>query len=88
MPIKVTIDIFSGRENPVVELSGKDADAVLERLKPGASLVADEAEKAATPILGYRGLIIEQTGPAPGDKELPAFNKSMSGKLPAIRGQI
>lgn len=81
MPIKVTIDIFSGRENPVVELSGKDADSVLERLKPGASLVADEAEKAATPIVGYRGLVIEQTVPSAADKALPTRFRVTSGAL-------
>ena len=81
MPITVTIDIFSGRENPVVELAGKDAQAVLDRVKPGDSLVHDEAEKAATPILGYRGLIIEQTGPSATDKALPARFRVTSGAV-------
>jgi hypothetical protein len=81
MPVKVTIDIFSGRPNPVVELVGKEAQDVLERLKPAEPLVADEAEKAATPILGYRGLIIEQTGATPADKELPSRFRTTGGKL-------
>lgn len=80
MPIKITIDIFSGRPNPEVELSGKEAQEVLERLKPGEPLVADEAEKAATPILGYRGLIIEQTG-TPAAKELPERFRLTAGSL-------
>jgi hypothetical protein len=81
MPVRITIDIFSGRPNPVVELEGKEAQDVLERLKPTESLVADEAEKAATPILGYRGLIIEQTGAAAGDKDLPQRFRTTGGKL-------
>ena len=81
MPITVTIDIFSGRENPVIELAGKDAQAVLDRLKPGDSLVHDQAEKAGTPILGYRGLIIEQTGPAVTDKALPSRFRVTSGAV-------
>ena len=33
MPVKITIDIFSGRPNPEVEISGKEAQDMLERLK-------------------------------------------------------
>src|SRR4029079_17563162 len=80
MPVKITIDIFSGRPNPEVELSGKEAQDVLERLKHAAPLAGDEAERAATPILGYRGLIIEQTGAA-ASKELPARFRVTGGSL-------
>ena len=80
MPVKITIDIFSGRPNPEVELSGREAQDVLERLKPAAPLAGDEAERAATPILGYRGLIIEQTG-AGASKELPARFRVTGGSL-------
>lgn len=71
MAVRITVDIFSGRPNPVVELTGKEAQAALERLKPAEPLVEDEAEKSATPILGYRGLIVEQTGPKPSARDLP-----------------
>ncbi|HMG34185.1 MAG TPA: hypothetical protein VKM94_09630 [Blastocatellia bacterium] len=81
MSIQITIDIFSGVPNPVIVLSSKEAQAVLERLKPGNALVADEAEKATTPILGYRGLIIEQMGPSPADESLPARFRVASGAL-------
>ncbi|PYS31355.1 MAG: hypothetical protein DMF75_14700 [Acidobacteria bacterium] len=81
MPIRITIDIFSGRENPVVELSAKESQDVLERLKPAEPLVQDEAEKSATPILGYRGLIIEQTGPQAAAKDLPSRFRVASGNL-------
>lgn len=81
MPVRITIDMFSGRPNPVVELGSKEAQSLLERLKPTESLVADEAEKAATPILGYRGLIIEQTGATQTDKDLPTRFRVTSGRL-------
>lgn len=65
MPVRVTIDIFSGRPNPVIEVEGKQADEVLERLKPARLLSAAEVEPQPTvPLLGYRGVIVEQTGRA------------------------
>jgi hypothetical protein len=82
MPLRITIDMFSGRPNPVVELDGKDAKDVLARLQPTAPLAGDEAEKASTPILGYRGLIVEQAGTASDSKDLPArFRVSAGGRL-------
>lgn len=81
MPVRITIDIFSGRPNPVVELAGKEAKDVLERLKPTTPLSGDEAEKAATPILGYRGLVVEQTGTAADSKDLPSRFRVSSGRL-------
>jgi hypothetical protein len=59
MALQITIDIFSGRPNPVLEISGKQAREILERVKPAKPL-----SRAAMPApefrLGYRGLIIEQ----------------------------
>ena len=81
MPIRITIDIFSGIPNPVVEVAGKAAQDLLERLKPGERLVGDEAEKAVTPILGYRGLIVEQTGTTPSDKNMPTRFRVSSGAV-------
>ncbi|HJY27054.1 MAG TPA: hypothetical protein VJ306_03390, partial [Pyrinomonadaceae bacterium] len=40
----------------------------------------DEAERAATPILGYRGLVIEQTGTG-ATKELPGRFRVTGGSL-------
>jgi hypothetical protein len=81
MALKITIDIFSGRPNPVVELEGKNAKEVLERLQPTTALSGDEAEKTATPILGYRGLVVEQTGTAGDSKDLPTRFRVSSGRL-------
>jgi hypothetical protein len=65
MALRITVDIFSGRPNPVIEVDGPDADEVLRRLKPGRKLKGREAVEPQL-ILGYRGLIIEQTGAASG----------------------
>src|SRR5215510_10870124 len=81
MAVKITIDMFSGRPNPVVELDAKEAKDVLERLKPTTALSGDEAEKAATPILGYRGLIVEQSGTTAVSKDLPERFRVSSGRL-------
>jgi hypothetical protein len=62
MTLRITIDIFSGRPNPVVELKGKDAQQALERLRPVRSLEKGEKGLPGEPTLGYRGLIIEQIG--------------------------
>ena len=59
MRLRITIDIFSGRPNPVVELTGRQAEAALERLSAGRALRGREA-KAPPPLLGYRGLIVER----------------------------
>ncbi len=34
MSLRITINIFSGRPDPILELSGKEASEALERLRP------------------------------------------------------
>ena len=77
--LRITIDIFSGRPNPTFELSGHEADAVIERLRPGRT--APKGEEAGLPesTLGYRGLIVEQIGE--GVKELPQTFRVADGLL-------
>jgi hypothetical protein len=68
MKIRITIDCFSGRENPAIVLDEKDAKPVLEKIKLGRSL--DPAD--AAPVrhrLGYRGVIVELLDG--GDTRLP-----------------
>ncbi len=76
--LQVTIDIFSGRENPTFEFKRDEAKAILERLHP-----KDETrpEKAFPPMptLGYRGLIIEQVGEPTGD--LPKTFRYANGDM-------
>jgi len=62
MSLRVTIDVFSGRPNPVVEVSGKQEKEVLEHLKPKGVVSKREVASLVRPHLGYRGLIVEQIG--------------------------
>jgi len=36
--LRITIDVFSGRENPVVELTGKKLEDAVQRLTPVESI--------------------------------------------------
>jgi hypothetical protein len=78
MALRITIDIFSGRPNPVVEVDGKQAREILARIKPAEAL-----RKGAMPAplsrLGYRGLIIEQTGAA--TRALPRAFRVAAGAI-------
>lgn len=60
--ITITLDVFSGRENPVIEYTGKELKDLKERLKPIGKTDRKNINLSAIPTLGYRGLIIEQEG--------------------------
>jgi hypothetical protein len=60
MPVRLTIDIFSGRQNPQVVLGGDQEKDVLSRLRPERKLRRGERREAPVSVLGYRGLIVEQ----------------------------
>jgi hypothetical protein len=60
--LRITIDVFSGRENPVVEFSGAQLGKVVERLTPVESVGRSVAALPPVPTLGYRGLLVEQVG--------------------------
>ena len=62
MALRITIDIFSGRPNPVIELSEGESKRILERLRPARPLKRTEPRLPPFSTLGYRGLVIEQTG--------------------------
>jgi len=62
MEFRITVDIFSGRKNPVIEVKGKEATRLYERLRPARALSAQERLPLPESTLGYRGLIIESTG--------------------------
>ncbi len=83
--LRVTIDIFSGRENPVIEFTGKKLEELAERLSPVRKFQTKELGLPPVPTLGYRGLVVEQVGMPV--KELPsafrlalgtAFGREMS----------
>jgi len=60
--VRITIDLFSGRPNPVLDLSGRQARTLLTLLRS-----SERGEPAALPssTLGYRGLLIERLGEKP-----------------------
>ena len=61
MSLRITINIFSGRPDPVIELEGKEAREALDKLAPVRRLRRNELIPAPESVLGYRGLLIEQT---------------------------
>jgi len=79
MTLRITIDIFSGRPNPVIELSGNEAKDALSRLRPGRGLEKGEPVLPVQPTLGYRGLIIEQVDER--DPNLPEVFRLANGDL-------
>jgi hypothetical protein len=79
MKLRITVDIFSGRPNPVVELDGQRAADAVERLRPVRKLKKGEVRLPSWPILGYRGLIVEQIGRP--SKRLPREFRIAGGQL-------
>jgi hypothetical protein len=71
MPLKLTLDIFSGRPNPEMIIEDKTARELLKRLSMGTLRKANKQTNPFPSVLGYRGLIIEQSA-KPLDKDLPA----------------
>lgn len=57
MTIRVTVDVFSGRPNPVIVLEGADEHELLSRLGPPGAAAGEPSRRS---FLGYRGLLVEQ----------------------------
>jgi hypothetical protein len=79
MGLRVTIDVFSGRPNPSVELDDREGAQLLERLAPVRLLEPGEPDRPPEPTLGYRGVLLEQTGER--RPELPASFRLVGGDL-------
>lgn len=79
MALRITVDVFSGRPNPVIDLRGKEAKDALARLQPGRRLEKGEPGLPAEPTLGYRGLIVEQLDER--DRKLPQVFRLANGDL-------
>jgi hypothetical protein len=77
MALRVNVDVFSGRPNPVLVLEGSDEQEVLARLRPGPR----RGRRPAPPesFLGYRGLRFEQSGEPQGG--LPPSFRLLDGVL-------
>jgi hypothetical protein len=79
LKLRITIDTFSGRENPVVELKGRAAKDAIERMQPERRLTKDDLGVPSIPTLGYRGMVVEQVEDA--GKRLPKSFRLMNGDL-------
>jgi hypothetical protein len=64
MPIKVSLNIFSGMPNPSWELSDGQADALLERVE-GLTQSTTAKPSGVLGGLGYRGFLVERSATAP-----------------------
>lgn len=60
--LRIEIDIFSGRPNPVIELTERESREALALLARTRRLEKGEPPVPPAPTLGYRGLIVEQIG--------------------------
>jgi hypothetical protein len=64
MPLRITIDVYSGRPNPVLTLEGPEEEEALERLRPGEKVAARAMPPLPESVLGYRGMVVEVIGKA------------------------
>ncbi len=72
MKIKMTLDIFSGRPNPTLEVSGREAQKILDQLSLKSAFRKTTDNHPDEPVnLGYRGIILEQQGK--GDSDYPPY---------------
>jgi len=79
MEFRITIDVFSGRKNPVVVVKGRQAERIYERLRPSRRVARMLPMPEST--LGYRGLIIE----ASGARGLPRIFRLANGDVLGAR---
>lgn len=78
--LRLTIDVFSGRPNPVIYLDGREADDVLKRVRPGERIPKKEQRPVPPSPLGYRGIVIEQLDRKPV-RGLPQSIRVANGDL-------
>ncbi len=81
--LRIEIDIFSGRPNPVVTLTDRESREALAQLARSRPLETGEPSLPPGPGLGYRGLIVEQIGARASG--LPRRFRVADGTLGAAR---
>jgi hypothetical protein len=77
--LRITIDIYSGRENPVVEISDENLERAINMLTPVQKHKTKDLGFPPFPTLGYRGLVVEQVGTVL--KDLPDAFRLASGTV-------
>jgi hypothetical protein len=83
MTVRITVDVFSGRPNPTVVLTGGLAAQALHRSRPVA---ATGAPADWPPVLGYRGIAFEQLAQA--DPSRPRTFRLRRGVVSGPRGFV
>jgi len=88
MALRLTLDIFSGRPNPVVVIDGPQEKELLSRLAPDRKTKAKAAPIGNEPpaLLGYRGIVIETLAASPerksrGPRGRPAPMRVLGGSI-------
>lgn len=80
MKLKITLDIFSGRPNPVLVVSAAEAKKVLDSISPkGRARKLSNRSLQPPGNLGYRGIIVEQLDKA--SKEHPGVMKLTNANM-------
>jgi hypothetical protein len=92
MKLKITLDIFSGRPNPVLIVSAGEAKKVLDSISPKGRMKKVSARSIQPPgNLGYRGIIVEQLDKAsrqhPGRMHLTHANMFGDENFSALDGE-
>jgi hypothetical protein len=77
--LKITVDVFSGKENPYVELGADVSREILDRLKPSRKLIKEELKRPPESSLGYRGLVFELVDMS--SREFPKTFRLINGDL-------
>jgi hypothetical protein len=87
MKLQITLDIFSGRPNPTIEVSGAEAKKILEQVDLKSAFRKSSDKTVPEPSnLGYRGVLIKQLDKA--SEQLPqqfrmAHDRAYAGALSA-----
>lgn len=65
--VTVTISVYSGRPDPAFELeSGAELERVRAMIESAPTPVKVDGRSAVEPVLGYRGIVVENPGAAKG----------------------
>jgi hypothetical protein len=78
-PVKIELDVFSGRPNPEWSLSAADETYLLEKLQNAAAVPAKSFEQP----LGYRGMVVYVSGNPPAIYRVwkDFISKDIEGKV-------
>jgi hypothetical protein len=68
VPFRIIVDVFSGRQNPGFELDDDRVRALLKRRGALVPLDAKDAGAVPAPLLGYRGVLVEETEEHPAGR--------------------